>query len=103
MKKRRIKVPLPKVSEFSWNSPFNMEGKISVSTEELGDGATSRVYVGSTPSGNKLAIKHLKGYSVMYARNLVDTYEKFLHMRHPKITSVLGLCLKSGYVVLELC
>ena len=60
-KKRRIKVPLPKVSEFSWNSPYNMEGKIAVSTEELGDGATSRVYVGFTNSVNKLAVKRLKG------------------------------------------
>lgn len=103
MKKRRIKVPLPKVLEFSWNSPFNLEGKITLSTRELGDGATSRVYEGSNTSGNKLAVKRLKGYSVTYARTLVDTYEKFLYMRHPKITSVLGLCPNSGYVVLELC
>ena len=105
-KKQRIKVPLPKVSKFLWNSPYNMEVKIAVSTKELGDGATSRVYVGSTNSGNKLAVKRLKGYSVMYARTLVDTYEKFLYMCHPKITSVLGLCpnhrrQKGGLGVLE--
>ena len=46
-KRRRIRVPLPKVCTFVWDSPFNMEGKIAISNEELGDGATSRVYVGT--------------------------------------------------------
>ena len=46
-KRRRIRVPLPKVNTFVWDSPFNMEGKIAISNEELGDGATSRVYVGT--------------------------------------------------------
>ena len=74
-KKRRIKVPLPKISDFSWNSSFNMEGKISVSTQELGDGATSRVYVGSISGhSNKLAVKRLKGYSVVYACTYFSRY-----------------------------
>ena len=81
MKKRKIKVHLPKVSEFSWNSPYNIQGKISVSTEELGDG-------GSTNSGNKLAVKHLKVYSVMYACTLVDTYEKFLYVSFSYVPTV---------------
>ena len=81
--KRRIRVPLPKLSNFVWNSSFNMEGKIVISNEELGDGATSRVYVG-TVEDQRLAVKRLKEYSPHHARSLVDTYEKFLQMSHPK-------------------
>lgn len=101
-KRRRIRVPLPKVSNFVWNSSFNMEGKIVISNEELGDGATSRVYVG-TIENQRLAVKRLKGYSPNHAQSLVDTYEKFLQMSHPKVVSVLGLCPNSGCIILELC
>ena len=37
---------------------------------------------------------------VGYARTLLDTYE---NLHYPKITSVLGLCPNSGYIILELC
>ena len=100
--RRRIRVPLPKVNTFVWDSPFNMEGKIAISNEELGDGATSRVYVG-TIEDQKLAVKRLKGYLPNHARTLIDTYEKFLHLHHPKVVSVLGLCPNSGCIILELC
>ena len=79
-KKRKIKAPLPKVIEFLWKSHYKMEGKI-LSSEELGDGVTSRVYVGSTVSGNKVAVKRLKGYFVAYAHTLVDTYKKLVILK----------------------
>jgi len=103
-KRKRMTIPLPKVTNFVWSSPFNMEGKLQITneSEELGDGATSRVYV-ATIDSQKLAVKRLKGYSPHHARALVDTYEKFLQMSHPKVVSVLGLCPNSGYVILELC
>lgn len=95
-KKRRIRAPLLKVSTFMWNSPFNMEEKVAISSEEIGDGATSRVYVG-TIEDQRLAVKRLEGYSSHCVPTLVeDTYEKFIHMHHPKIVSVLGLCPNSG-------
>ena len=79
-----------------------IEGKIVISNEELGDGATSRVYVGIVEN-QRLAVKCLKGYSPHHARSLVDTYEKFLQMSYPKVVSVLGLCPNSGCIILELC
>ena len=43
--------------------PYNMEGKIAVSlTNEVGDGASSRVYVG-TMNCREFAVKKLMGYS----------------------------------------
>ena len=40
--------PLPPQEQFMWESPYNLEGKIVVSVaNEVGDGATSRVYVGT--------------------------------------------------------
>ena len=100
--RRRIRVPLPKVNTFVWDSLFNMEGKIAISNEELGDGETSRVYV-DTIEDQKLAVKRLKGFSPNHARTLIDTYEKFLHLHHAKVVSVLGLCPNSGCIILELC
>ena len=60
---RRINVTLPSHKSFVWESPYNMEGKITVSlTNEVGDGASSTVYVG-TLNCREFAVKKLKGYS----------------------------------------
>ena len=83
-KRRRIRVPLPKVNTFVWDSPFNMEGKIAISNEELGDGATSRVYVG-TIEDQKLAVKRLKGFSPNHTRILIDTYRIRQNIRGGKL------------------
>lgn len=42
-----------------WDSPYNKEKCVNVSSTELGDGASSRVYLG-TMDGKKVAVK---GYS----------------------------------------
>ena len=81
-----------------------MEGKITVSlTNEVGDGASSRVYVG-TMNCREFAVKKLKGYSYSQASSLVKSYEQYLHMHdHPKVAKIYGLCPQSGYVIMELC
>ena len=50
-----------------------------------------------------MELQVLKCRYVGYALTLLDTYENFLCMYHPKITSALGLCPNSGYIILELC
>jgi len=42
-----------------WNSPNNKEGKVTISATELGDGATSKVYLGEM-DGKVVAVKSLK-------------------------------------------
>ena len=49
-KKRRLAVPLPLLppqQDHNWISSFNLEGRILMSQHEVGDGATSHVYVGT--------------------------------------------------------
>jgi len=83
-----------------------MEGKVAVSLTndaEVGDGASSRVYVGKM-NCTDVAVKKLKGYSHSQASSFVKSYEKFLHMQnHPKIAKIYGLCPQSGYIIMELC
>ena len=44
---RRISVLVPpSIKEYLWESPYNKEGKVKISLDELGDGASSRVFVG---------------------------------------------------------
>ena len=95
---------LPSHKSFVWESPYNMEGKITVSlTNEVGDGAGSRVYVG-TMNCREFAVKKLKGYSYSQASSLVKSYEQYLHMHdHPKVAKIYGLCPQSDYVIMELC
>jgi len=46
-KRRKFSFEVPQQPEpFLWESPFNKEGKVTVLSNELGDGATSRVYLG---------------------------------------------------------
>ena len=44
---RKISITLPCQKEFIWESPYNLEGEIIMSTAEIGDGASSRVYLGT--------------------------------------------------------
>jgi len=100
---RKLNVALPPPRSFTWNSPYNKEKDVSVSSTELGDGASSRVYLG-TMDGNRVAIKKLKGYSCAQGAAFVKAYENFLSMPHfPKVATMFGLCPNSGYVVLEFC
>ena len=60
-KKRRVFITLPAVtSEHSaWVSEYNLDGKVIKSQNEVGDGASSRVYTGVF-NGNTVAVKQLK-------------------------------------------
>ena len=52
--------PLPQ-EQLMWESLYDLVGKIAVSgANEVGDDATSRVYVG-TMNAEKVAVKKLKG------------------------------------------
>ena len=46
---------------------------------EIGDGGTSRVYLGDI-DGNKVAVKQLKCYSSRFAPVLVKVYEPLLNL-----------------------
>ena len=102
-KRRKISVSVPQQPiPFVWDSPFNKEGKVTVSSTELGDGATSRVYLGEM-NGKKVAVKKLKAYSSQYAPALINAYENSFHLQHPKVVKTLGLCPNTGSIILELC
>ena len=87
---------------FIWDSPFNKEGQFTVSTTKLGDGASSRVFLGEM-NGKKVAVKKLKAYSLHFAPALVDAYEKYFHLQHPKVVQTLGLCPNTRLIIIELC
>ena len=58
--KRRLAISLPTTApQESWSSEFNLDGKVETSQREVGDGASSRVYVGSL-HGMTVAVKQLK-------------------------------------------
>ena len=100
---RRISLLVPPlIKEYQWDSPYNKEGKVKISLDELGDGASSRVFVGEM-NGKRVAVKRLKGYAPQHATALVQVYEQFFHLDHPKVVAIYGVCPKSGFVILELC
>ena len=100
---RKLNVTLPPPRTFIWDSPYNKEKYVTVSSTELGDGASSRVYLG-TMDGKKVAVKKLKCYSCNQGAAFVKAYEKFVSIpRNPKIATMFGLCPNTGCIVLELC
>ena len=58
---------------------------------EIGDGGTSRVYLGDI-DGNKVAVKQLKCYSACFAPVLVKIYEPLLNLQHENVVKLLGIC-----------
>ena len=59
-KRRKLSVRIPQQqASFVWDSPFNKKGKVIISSTELGDGATSRVYLGEM-DGKMVAVKKLR-------------------------------------------
>ena len=97
--KRITPLAPPPVKNFEWESPYS---EVTATSNELGDGASSRVYLIEI-KGKPVAVKRLKAYSPHNTAMLVKVYEQFFHLHHPKVISVLGICPKSGFVVLELC
>ena len=72
-KKRRLGVILPSlVQQDNWISDFNLDGRINTSQSEVGDGATSRVYM----DDNTVAVKQLKCYSPRLAPALIQAYNQ---------------------------
>ena len=58
-KKKRLSFTLPTIEPIvNWSSEFNLDGKMEISQKEVGDGATSQVYVGSL-HGMTDAVKQL--------------------------------------------
>ena len=71
--------------KFNWVSEFNLEGKIVRSQVELGDGASSRVYIGML-NGMQIAVKQLKSYSPRFAApSIVKRYEKLYTLNHKSL------------------
>jgi len=90
-------------TNFSWASEFNLDGKITVNKQvELGDGGSSRVYVGKL-NDTQIAVKQLKCYSVCLAPCLVKCYERLFTLHHDNVVRVLGVCPQAGQVALEYC
>ena len=79
-----------------------MDGQVESSTKEVGDGASSRVYLGSF-HGITVAIKQLKSYSPRLASSLIKAYEPVFHLEHDNVVKVYGICPKVGYIVMEYC
>ena len=100
--KRITSLVPPSTKEFQWENPCNKEGKVKIFSDELGDGASSRVFLGEM-NGKRVAIKHLRGYAPQHPATLVKVYEQFFHLDHPKVVVIHGVCPKSGFVILELC
>ena len=86
----------------NWISGFNLEWRIRTSQNEVGDGATSRVYVG-TLDGITVAVKQLRGYSPRLAPALIQAYDQLFNLKHDNIVRVHGICQKSGQIVMEYC
>ena len=78
---RKLSVSLPPAKKFTWNSPYNKEKDVSISSKELGDGASSRVYFG-TMDGKTVAVKKLKGYMCAQGASFVKAHEKFLSLSY---------------------
>ena len=87
---------------FTWTSKFYLEGKITQSQIEIGDRATSRVYIGEI-NGEQVAEKQLKYYSPRLAPSLVKSYELLFNLHHANIVKVLGICPKARLIILEYC
>ena len=86
----------------TWGSKFNLEGKVTQSQVEIGDGATSRVYIGDM-NGEQVAVKQLKSYSPHLAPSLIRSHEPLFNLQHANIVKVLGVCPQAGFIVLEYC
>jgi len=97
---RRVSALVPSsIKAYQWESPYNKEGIVKVSSEEFADGTRSRVYIGEM-NGKRVAVKD---YDIHHGATLVKVYEQFFHLNHSKVVAIYGMCPKSGFVVLELC
>lgn len=91
-KKRRIFTTLPIVTSGhgTWVSEYNLEEKVIKSQNEVGDGASSRVYTGIF-NGDTVAVKQLKCYSTRLSSALIKSYERLFYLEHTNIVKVYGI------------
>ena len=107
-KKRRIFTTLLTVTSghssvhSTWVSEYNLDEKVIKSQNEVGDGASSRVYTGVF-NGDTVAVKQLKCYSPRLSPALIKSYERLFHLEHTNIVKIYGICPKAGQVVMEYC
>ena len=97
-KKRRLMFALPTISpKESWTSEFNLDDKVETSQKEVGDGASSRVYIGRL-HGMTVAVKQLKCYSPRLASGLIKPMNVCFISDIITLSRCLGLA--RGWVVL---
>jgi len=107
-KKRRLSITLPQPTAeetagvIGWKSRYNLEARVKNYNIEVGDGATSRVYKGNL-DGKAVAVKKLKHYSPRFSSTLIKCYQPTFHLEHENLVKVLGICPKSGLIVMEYC
>ena len=105
-KKRRkhsFAVPqLPRLVDSNWASRFNLNRQIVKTSDEVGDGGSSRVYKGFLGE-NMVAVKQLKFYSSRFASSVIAAYEGLFELSHSNVVKVLGICPKEGYIIMEYC
>lgn len=107
-----IKLPKPNPSKEnpSWSGLYNfskteIENAININhrRKSLGRGSAGEVYEGILPSGQVVAIKHIK------KNNCSDSFKREVaglsRIRHPNLVSLLGCCVEGDeqYLVLEYC
>ena len=73
------------------------------SSTELGDGTSSRVFLGTWNDTLVVAIKQLKMYVPGLVPSFVKAYEPLFNLSHPNIAQVLGIRSQTGLIVLEYC
>ena len=103
--KKRRKFAVPKLMGFKdsdWVSKFNLEGKVVKTTDEVGDGDSSRVYKGYI-DGRMVPVKQIKLYSPRHVATLIAVHESLFELSHTNIVQVLGICPKQGQIILEYC
>lgn len=103
---KRRKFNVPKLSspspDLEWISKFNLDGKVTKSSDEVGDGGSSWVYKGSL-EGKIVAVKQLKFYAPHHASTLIEAYDGIFNLAHSNVVKVLGICPKQGQIVLKYC
>ncbi|XVF42453.1 hypothetical protein PTKIN_Ptkin01aG0364600 [Pterospermum kingtungense] len=106
---RKLPKPIPS-KDTSWSclykfSKTEIENAININNrrKSLGRGSAGEVYEGILPSGQVVAIKHIK------KSNSSDSFTREVaglsRIRHPNLVSLLGCCVEGDeqYLVLEYC
>lgn len=54
-------------------------------------------------NSENVAVKQLKSYYPRLAATLIKSYEGLFNLSHENVAKILGLCVKAGQVIIELC